>query len=93
LNLTTEVGKIALIFDGLFLLTIGYLIFQSTFLPRLLGALVALAGLAWLTFLAPPLANDLSTYVEVVGALAEAPLMLWLLVMGVTHSGGTELAG
>jgi hypothetical protein len=60
LNLTAQVGNIALIFEGVFLLAIGYLIFKSTFLPRLLGALVALAGLAWLTFLAPPLAKDLS---------------------------------
>jgi hypothetical protein len=48
-----------------------------------LGVLMALAGLGWLTFLAPPLANALSPYVLVLGFLAELSLMLWLLVKGV----------
>ncbi len=86
LNLNAQVGHIALVFDGLFLFLIGYLIFRSTFLPRILGALVAFAGLGWLTFLSPLLANYLSTYIEVLGVLAEGSLMLWLLVIGVnTH--------
>ncbi len=83
LNLNAQVGSIALVFDGLFLFLIGYLIFRSTFLPRMLGALVAFAGLGWLTFLSPPLANYLYTYIQVLGVLAEGSLMLWLLVIGV----------
>ena len=43
---------------------------------------MAFAGLGWLTFLSP-LANDLSTYLKVLGFLVEASLMLWLLVKGV----------
>ncbi len=39
LNLNAQVGSITLLFDGLFLLLIGYLIFRSTFLPRILGVL------------------------------------------------------
>jgi len=38
---------------------IGYLIFTSTFLPRILGALMVLAGLCWLAFLSPTLTNYL----------------------------------
>jgi hypothetical protein len=83
LNLNAQVGSIALVFFGLFQIFIGYLIFRSTFLPRILGALMALAGLGWLIFLSPLLANYLLTYLEVLGILAEASLMLWLLVMGV----------
>src|SRR6266850_8532794 len=48
-----------LVFFGFYCLLIGYLIFRSTFLPRTLGALMAFAGLGWLTFLSPPLANYL----------------------------------
>jgi hypothetical protein len=83
LDLNAQAGYIALVFFGVFQLLIGYLIFRSTFLPRILGALMALAGLGWLTFLSPPLANSLLTYLEVLGVLAEGSLMLWLLVMGV----------
>jgi hypothetical protein len=83
LNLNVQAGSIALVFAGPFQILTGYLIFRSTFLPRILGVLIALAGVGWLIFLAPPLANYLSTYIEVLGVLGEVPLMLWLLVMGV----------
>src|SRR5713226_6820690 len=49
-----------LVFFGFYCLLIGYLIFRSTFLPRILGVMMAFAGLGWLTFLSPPLANHLS---------------------------------
>ena len=52
-------------------------------MPRILGGLMALAGLGWLTFLSPPLASHLSPYNLVLGFLAELSLCLWLLVMGV----------
>ncbi len=92
LNLNAQVGYIALVFAGPFQLLIGYLIFRSTFLPRIFGALMALAGLGWLTFLWPPLANSLLTYLEVLGFLGEVPLMLWLLVMGVNAQRWKEQA-
>jgi len=72
----------SLVFFGPYCLLIGYLIFRSTFLPRILGVLMALAGLGWLIFLTP-LANHLSTYLKVLGFLAEMSLMLWLIVKGV----------
>ena len=72
----------SLAFFGPFCLLIGYLIFRSTFLPRILGVLMALAGVGWLIFLSP-LASQLSTYLEILGFLAEALLMLWLIVRGV----------
>jgi hypothetical protein len=72
-----------LVFFGFYCLLIGYLIFKSTFLPRILGAGMAFAGLGWLTFLSPPLANYLSPYIFGPGLLGEGALTLWLLVMGV----------
>jgi len=83
LNLNAQAGNIALPFFGVFQLFLGYLIFRSTFLPRILGALIALAGVGWLIFLAPPIANALLTYLEVLGFVAEAALMFWLLLFGV----------
>jgi hypothetical protein len=87
-----QAGYIALVFFGVFNLLIGYLVFKSTFMPRILGALMALSGLGWLTFLSPPLANDLLTPIEVVGIVAEGALMLWLLVMGVNSQRWSERA-
>jgi hypothetical protein len=92
LNLNAQIGYVALVFAGPFQLLIGYLIFRSTFLPRILGVLVALAGVGWLIFLWPPLASALLTYIEVLGFIAEAALMLWLLVMGVNAQRWQEQA-
>jgi hypothetical protein len=83
LKLTHQVGNVALVFFGVYCLLIGCLILRSTFLPRFLGVLMALAGLGWLIFLYPPLAERLFVYIAVVGVIAEAVLMLWLLVIGV----------
>lgn len=75
--------NISFVFFGVYCLLIGYLIFRSSFLPRILGVLMAFAGSGWLIFLSPPLANYLSSYIVVLGFLAELALMLWLLVKGV----------
>jgi len=73
----------SLVFFGLYDLLIGCLILRSTFLPRILGALMAIAGLGWLTVLSPTLLNHLSQLVLPLGFVAELLLMLWLLVKGV----------
>ena len=93
LELNTQAGNICVVFFGVYCLLIGYLIFRSAFLPRILGGLLALAGLGWLTFLSPPFANRLSPYNLVLGFLAELLLMLWLLVMGVNVQRWKEQAG
>jgi Domain of unknown function (DUF4386) len=79
---------IALVFFGFHCLLIGYLIFRSTFLPRIIGLLLVIGGLCYLTnsfanFLKPAFANALWPYIIVPGAVAEGLLTLWLLVVGV----------
>ena len=81
-HLASLPGSPLLFFDP-YCLLIGYLIFRSTFLPRILGVLMALAGLGWPAFLSPNLAHSLSLSIEGLGIFAEASLMLWLIVMGV----------
>jgi hypothetical protein len=82
----------SLVFFGPYCLLLGYLIYRSNFLPRILGVLMAFAGVGWLMFLSP-LANHLSTYLKVLGFLAELSLMLWLLVKGVNAQQWKEQAG
>src|SRR5271155_4176926 len=74
---------IPVVFDGFSCLLIGYLIFRSTFLPRILGALMTFGGLGWLTYVSPRLANYLSPHNLACGLLGEALVFLCLLVMGV----------
>jgi len=92
LNLGDESGRVALIFFGCFQLLLGYLIIRSTFLPRIIGGLIALAGVGWLTFLSPPVVKHVSVELEILGFAAEVSLMLWLLVAGVDGQRWTELA-
>jgi hypothetical protein len=72
---------------GSYNLLIGYLIFRSTFLPRILGVLLAISGLCYqisnfAEFLSPAFAARLEPYVLVTG-MAELLLALWLVVVGV----------
>jgi len=68
---------------GFYCLLIGYLILKSTFLPRVLGVLMAITGSGWLAFLSPSFAHSLSPYNLISGGIGEGLLTLWLLVMGV----------
>jgi len=93
LKLQAQAYNIGLVFFGFYCILIGYLIFRSLFLPRILGALMVFAGLGWLTFLSPPLANHLSPYILAPGLLGEGSLTLWLLVIGVNAQRWKEQAG
>jgi hypothetical protein len=85
--------NVALIFHGFYCLLIGYLVFRSAFLPRILGLLMAIGGLAWLTDLSTPLTNHLSPYNVVSGFVGEGSLMLWLLVIGLNRRSWHAQAG
>jgi hypothetical protein len=76
-------NDIGLLFFGLHCLGVGYLIFRSTFMPRIIGTLIMIAGLGWLTFLSPPLAQSLAPFNMMPGAIGELSLTFWLLVKGV----------
>jgi hypothetical protein len=84
---------ITVVFNGFYCLLVGYLIFRSTFLPPILGALMAFAGLGWLTCLSPRLAHYLSPYNLALGILGQESIMLWLLVLGLNAQRWKEQAG
>jgi hypothetical protein len=84
LKLNAYAFNIDLVFFGFWCILTGYLIFRSTFLPRILGVLLAISGLGFVTYLYPPLAYHLFIpYIATASALGEIPLELWLIVMGV----------
>jgi hypothetical protein len=72
-----------LAFFGVYCLLIGYLVFKSGFLPRVLGVLMAIGGLGWLTFALPVFSARLVPFNMLPGVLAESALTLWLLAFGV----------
>jgi len=83
LNVNDQAAGIALSFFGFSTFLNGYLIFRSTFLPRILGVLSMLGGLGWLTFIYPPLGNQLFLYILLVGLAGSASMIIWLLTRGV----------
>lgn len=83
LTIRAQANDIGLVFFGLHCAGVGYLIVKSTFLPRIIGALMLLAGAGWLTFLFPPLAQGLAPFNMLPGAIGELSLTLWLLIKGV----------
>lgn len=79
---------ISLVFFAFACLSLGYLIFRSGYLPRILGALLAIAGVCYLLnsfahFLAPTFAAALFPAIFVPVFVAELSLSLWLIVKGV----------
>jgi hypothetical protein len=76
-------AAVALVFFGFYALLTGYLIFRSTFLPRILGAWSMVAGLGWLTYLFPQSGYRLFAYIAVFAVLGALALIVWLLTFGV----------
>lgn len=92
LRLNDQAYDVGLVFFGLWCVSVGYLIFWSTFLPRLIGVLYALAGAGYLTLLWRPLASYLYPYNLALAGPGEISLMLWLLVKGVNPPRWNEQA-
>jgi hypothetical protein len=92
LKLNAYAFNVDLVFFGLWCALTGYLIFRSTFLPRILGVLLAIDGLGWMMYLYPPLAYQLFPFIAAASGLAEIPLQLWLIVMGVNDQRWKEQA-
>ena len=87
LNLYQNGFMIAQIFFGTWLLPLGYLVFKSGFLPRILGILLIIdcfAILIWFfQFFLFPGYEAISYLCLTESLIAEASLCLWLLIKGV----------
>jgi hypothetical protein len=79
---------IGLIFFGIECLIDGYLIFKSGYLPKILGVLILITGLCYLTnsfamILSPALASLIFPAILAPAFIGELSICLWLLVKGV----------
>lgn len=79
---------VGLIFFGFACLVLGYLIFKSGYLPKLIGVLIQVAGICYITnstalILAPKFANFLAPGILLPPFVAETSFCLWLIVKGV----------
>lgn len=92
LNVNNQGTGIAVAFFGFSTFMNGFLIFRSTFLPRILGIISMLGGLGWLTFLYPPLGNQLYLYILPVALVGSVLQILWLLFKGVNVERWEKLA-
>ncbi|MDQ2889732.1 MAG: DUF4386 domain-containing protein [Gemmatimonadota bacterium] len=82
---------------GCYCLIIGYLIFRSGFLPRVLGVLMVIGGVSYTidsfaTILSPTFAARLPE-LTVLAGVAELALSLWLIVMSVNVQGWKQKTG
>jgi hypothetical protein len=89
--------NVSLVFFGIHCILIGGLIAGSNFLPRIIGAMLVIAGACYLinsfaNFIAPTLADQLFPYILLPGLVAEGSLALWLFVIGVNASKWNESA-
>jgi hypothetical protein len=88
LDLSSLDYSVHTVFFGFDILVMAYLVHRSTFLPRAIGVLLAIDGVAYLLysfadFLAPGFAGSLVPWIQFPALLGEGSLCLWLLVVGV----------
>jgi Domain of unknown function (DUF4386) len=79
---------VSMVFFGLGLIFLGYLIYKSGYFPKFLGVLLLISGPLYLfnsfaRFLAPPVADAFFPWTLLPGFIAELALCLWLLIKGV----------
>jgi hypothetical protein len=79
-------------FWGLWLLPYGILVYRSGFIPRVLGILLIIGGIGYTidscTFVLFPAYREFTRLAAFgFSALAELPIMLWLLIKGVKGTG------
>jgi hypothetical protein len=82
-RLNTYSFDLYLVFFGFWCVLAGYLIFKSTFIPRIFGLLLMIDGLGWMMYLSPWFAVSIFPFIAAVSALGEIPLELWLIIKGV----------
>lgn len=79
---------LGMVFFSLYLGVVGYLVYRSGFLPRILGILSVVSAVGYLAnsftlFIVPAHTETLAVIVVVAALIGELPLTFWLLIKGV----------
>ena len=83
LKINDRGAALALAFFGVSGTLTAYLIFRSTFLPRILGILGMIASAGWLRFFYPPLRYPPFMFIALFAISVAALEIFWLIVFGV----------
>lgn len=80
---------LSMVFFGLYMLLVGFLVAGSRFMPRIIGILTMMTGAAYLShsllfFIAPQIAARFAAYVYLFG-MGELTFVLWILIAGVNN--------
>ncbi len=91
LNIQTQGYAIGLVFFGFYCLIVGYVVYKSKLIPKLLGILYAIAGLCYLMnsftmFLSKGFENPFFLYLAIPILIGELSFCLWLLIKGIDTS-------
>jgi len=88
LNIQSQGYAIGLVFFGFYCILIGYVIFKTNAIPKIIGVAYAIAGLGYLInsftiFLSKGFENPMFIYLAIPIFIGELSLCLWLLIKGV----------
>ena len=88
LNIQSQGYGIGLVFFGFYCILIGFVIYKTSAMPRVIGVLYAIAGLCYLInsftmFLSKGFANPIFVYLAIPIFIGELSVCLWLLIKGI----------
>jgi hypothetical protein len=88
---------VSTVFFGFYGIALGYLVYRSTFLPRIIGIFLLIGQTSYLFYgladmLAPGFAAHLFPWIQLPSLLGEGSLTLWLLIAGVNAERWAEIA-
>ena len=88
LNIQSQGYAIGLVFFGFYCILIGFVIYKTSAMPRVIGVLYAIAGLCYLInsftmFLSKGFANPIFVYLAIPIFIGELSVCLWLLIKGI----------
>ena len=88
LNIQSQGYAIGLVFFGFYCILIGFVIYKTSAMPRVIGVLYAIAGLCYLInsftmFLSKGFSNPMFIYLAIPIFIGELSVCLWLLLKGI----------